>query len=78
MDKYIILPIQMSRLIYSIYKFSNIDPFTGEKSAEHSFKMFSKLKEDMNFIYLSDSSKIDKKNSILMTQYEKIMIEQIY
>ncbi len=76
-DKYIILPIQMAELAYTIYIFANIDPISGSKVSNHTFKMFTKKYEDKDFIYLNDNSKIHKQKSTLLTENKRLTIKKI-
>ncbi|SFV71628.1 Oligosaccharyltransferase PglB [hydrothermal vent metagenome] len=76
-DKYIILPSQLAPLIYTMYVFANIDPLSGKKLTNHIFKRFRKTREDKQFVYLHDHSKIDKHTSKLSTQNKIFAIKNI-
>lgn len=75
-DKYIILPIQMSRLLYTIYNYANIDPKSGKKISNNLFKKYIKLKEDDNFIYFNKDTKLDKRKSTLIKGNQEIKIKR--
>jgi len=75
-DKYIILPIQMNRLIYTIYQFANINPQTGKRISSHVFRRYIKLNEDNNFIYFNKNAKLDKRTSKLIQSKQEVIIKR--
>jgi len=75
--KYIILPAQLGKILYTMYMYANIDPYTGDKVSNHIFKMFTKIGEDNRFIYLNDTSKIEKKSSTFFTKNRKLTIKRV-
>ena len=77
-DKYLVLPQQMTRLIYTIFTFANIDPKTGKKLPQKLFFEFYRQGEDKNFIYLDKNTKIDKNKAIVMQGKAKIPIKTFY
>jgi len=77
-DKYLVLPIQMTKLIYTIFTFSNVDPNTGEKLKKKLFLEYKKTGEDSKYIILDKNIKIDKKNALLIQNKTKIPIKNFY
>lgn len=77
-DKYLVLPQQMTKLIYTIFTFANIDPKTGEKLKSKLFFEFNALKEDKNFIYLDKGTKVDKNKALIIQGETKIPIKSFY
>jgi hypothetical protein len=60
-----------------MYVFANVDPVSGEKISNHIFKKFRKIREDKDFVYFDDNSKIDKHKSLLESQNKKFPIKNI-
>jgi dolichyl-diphosphooligosaccharide--protein glycosyltransferase/undecaprenyl-diphosphooligosaccharide--protein glycosyltransferase len=77
-DKYLVLPQQMTHLIYTIFTFANIDPITGKRLERKLFLEFNKVKEDDNFIYLDKGIKIDKKTAFVIQGDIKAPIKKFY
>ena len=75
-DKYIILPIQMSKLLYTIYIYANIDPLTGKKLSNHIFRQYTIRKETKNFIYFNSNVKLDKSKSLLIQNKKSTFIKK--
>lgn len=75
-EKYIILPMQMTKLVYTIFTYANIDPQTGKKISSHIFRSYSKIKENTNYIYFNKNTILDKRKSILVKGKNKILIKR--
>ena len=77
-DKYLILPQQMTQLIYTIFTFANVDPKSGLKLKQKLFFEYKKIKEDSKFIYLDKNVQIDKNKALVIQGETKVMIKNFY
>lgn len=75
-DKYLVLPLQMTKLIYTIFTFANIDPKTGEKLPQKLFFEYTKLGETKRYILLDKGVKIDKQKALIIQGKLKIPIKK--
>ncbi len=61
-EKYLVLPLGLLRLGYTLFTFANIDPQTARRGPSHFFKRYQKMGEDQAFMYFDKGMKIDKKD----------------
>jgi hypothetical protein len=77
-DKYLFLPLQMTKLIYTIFTFANVDPTTGKKLPQKLFLEYNQIGENNDFILLDKGVKIDKKNALVIQGDTKIPVKKFY
>jgi len=77
-EKYIILPLQMTKLIYTIFTFANVDLNTGKNLPKKLFLEYKKIKETKDFILLDNEVIIDKKKAIVIQGKNIIPVKKFY
>ncbi len=77
-QKYLLIPFQMIKTLYTIYNFSNLDIKTGKAYSKNIFWEKDILKEDNNAIYLSGGHSIDKRKGTYKTSTNEFFIKNIY
>lgn len=77
-EKYLFLPVQMTRLIYTIFTFANVDPNTGKKLPQKLFLENEFKSEDKNFITLTNNIKIDKNKATIRQGGKIYPIKKFY
>ena len=59
-DKYVVLPLQLLRLGYTMFTFANVDPSSGQKGKSHFFKRYHMVGEDAQYMHFDKGMKFDK------------------
>ena len=77
-NKYLVLPLQMTKLIYTIFTFENVDPLTGKKLPQKLFFEYDKIGENKKYIFLDKGVKIDKQNATVIQGNIKIAVKKFY
>ena len=77
-DKYLVLPLQMTKLIYTIFTFANVDPQTGKKLPQKLFFEYNQIGETQKYILLDKGVKIDKQTAVVMQGDVKIPVKKFY
>ena len=76
--KYLVLPLQMTKLIYTIFTFANVDPQTGKKLPQKLFFEHNKIGENSRYIILDKGIKIDKQKAVVIQGDTKIPVKKFY
>lgn len=75
-DKYIVIPMQMKELLFTMHVFENVDLKTGQAKESKIFMELAQLAEDDKYIFLEKGIGIDKKNALIMQNNDKIPIKE--
>lgn len=77
-DKYLVLPLQMTKLIYTIFTFENVDPKTGKKLPQKLFFEYNQIDETKDYILLDKGVKIDKTKGLIIQGDVTIPVKKFY
>ena len=77
-EKFLFIPFQMMKTIYTIYSFSNLDITTGKAYPKNIFWEKKVIEENENSILLSSGHKIDKVKGTYISNNNEFFIKNIY
>lgn len=77
-EKFIFIPFQMIKTLYTIYTFSNLDIKTGKPYPKNIFVENIPSHEDKSAVYMTNGNKIDKINGYFVTKENQFYIRNIY